>query len=63
MAELDQTLALAITGYAWLPELRRRAGGRPVPLRVMGQRRSSRVAWGGVGGDALESVDGLRSRS
>jgi fatty-acid peroxygenase len=38
MAEPDQTLALAIKGYAWLPDLRRRAGGRPVPLRVMGQR-------------------------
>ncbi len=38
MAELDQTLAIAIKGYAWLPDLRRRAGGRPVPMRVMGQR-------------------------
>jgi fatty-acid peroxygenase len=38
MAELDQTLALAIKGYAWLPDLRRRAGGRPVRMRVMGQR-------------------------
>ncbi len=38
MAELDQTLAVAIKGYAWLPDLRRRTGGRPVRMRVMGQR-------------------------
>jgi fatty-acid peroxygenase len=38
MPELDQTLAVAIKGYAWLPDLRRRAAGRPVPLRVMGRR-------------------------
>ncbi|MEV4639377.1 cytochrome P450 [Actinoplanes sp. NPDC049548] len=34
---IDQTLALAIKGYAWLPDLRREAGGGPVRLRVMGQ--------------------------
>lgn len=38
MPELDQTLALALKGYAWLPDLRRRAGGRPVPTRVAGRR-------------------------
>ncbi len=38
MPELDQTLAVEIKGYAWLPDLRRRAGGRPVRTRVMGRR-------------------------
>jgi fatty-acid peroxygenase len=38
MATLDQTLALAVKGYAWLPDLRRRAHGRPVPIRLGGQR-------------------------
>ena len=38
MAELDQTLALALKGYAWLPDLRRRASGRPVVTRVTGRR-------------------------
>ena len=38
MAQWDQAPAVAIKGYAWLPDLRRRAGGRPVPMRVMGQR-------------------------
>jgi fatty-acid peroxygenase len=38
MAELDQTLLAAIKGYAWLPDLRREAGGGPVHLRVMGQQ-------------------------
>ncbi len=38
MAHWDQTPAVAIKGYAWLPDLRRRAGGRPVPMRVMGRR-------------------------
>ncbi|WP_433793694.1 cytochrome P450 [Actinoplanes sp. CA-252034] len=37
MADLDQTLAVALKGYAWLPDLRRRAGGGPVRTRVMGQ--------------------------
>ncbi|MEU4560308.1 cytochrome P450 [Actinoplanes sp. NPDC023936] len=37
MAHLDQTLAVALKGYAWLPDLRRRASGRPVRTRVMGQ--------------------------
>ena len=35
---LDQTLAAAIKGYAWLPDLRHAAGEEPVHLRVMGQR-------------------------
>ncbi|WP_229073068.1 cytochrome P450 [Actinoplanes sp. DH11] len=38
MADLDQTLAVALKGYAWLPDLRRRSGGAPVRTRVMGQR-------------------------
>ncbi|GLY01332.1 cytochrome P450 [Actinoplanes sp. NBRC 101535] len=37
MADLDQTLALALKGYAWLPDLRRRSPGEPVRIRVMGQ--------------------------
>lgn len=37
MADLDQTLAVALKGYAWLPDLRRRAGGGPVRTRVLGQ--------------------------
>ncbi|BBH66403.1 fatty-acid peroxygenase [Actinoplanes sp. OR16] len=37
MADLDQTLAVALKGYAWLPDLRRRADGAPVRTRVMGQ--------------------------
>ncbi|MEV4278017.1 cytochrome P450 [Actinoplanes xinjiangensis] len=37
MADLDQTLAVALKGYAWLPDLRRRVGGGPVRTRVMGQ--------------------------
>jgi fatty-acid peroxygenase len=38
MATLDQTLALAVKGYAWLPDLRRRAHGRPAPIRLGGRR-------------------------
>lgn len=38
MAELDQTLAIAIKGYAWLPDLRRRADGPAVHTRVLGQK-------------------------
>jgi fatty-acid peroxygenase len=37
MADLDQTLAVALKGYAWLPDLRRRAGGGPARTRLMGQ--------------------------
>ncbi|WP_328466091.1 cytochrome P450 [Actinoplanes sp. NBC_00393] len=37
MADFDQTLAVALKGYAWLPDLRRRAGGGAVRTRVMGQ--------------------------
>ncbi|HWS34166.1 MAG TPA: cytochrome P450 [Actinoplanes sp.] len=37
MADLDQTLAVALKGYAWLPDLRRRSGGGPVRMRVLGQ--------------------------
>ena len=38
MADLDQTLTMALKGYAWLPDLRRRVGGGPALTRVMGQR-------------------------
>jgi fatty-acid peroxygenase len=34
---VDDTLGLAVHGYAWLPALRRNAGGAPVRTRVMGQ--------------------------
>jgi fatty-acid peroxygenase len=37
MADLDQTLAVALKGYAWLPDLRRRAGGGPAQTRVLGR--------------------------
>ncbi|MDY7084333.1 MAG: cytochrome P450 [Actinomycetota bacterium] len=37
MALLDQTLAFATLGYAWLPDLRRRHHGQPVPMRFGGQ--------------------------
>ncbi|MEV0895805.1 cytochrome P450 [Actinoplanes sp. NPDC049802] len=37
MADLDQTLAVALKGYAWLPDLRRRAGGGPARTRVLGR--------------------------
>jgi len=38
MAAPDQTLAAAIKGYTWLPDLRRGSHGRPVPIRVLGRR-------------------------
>ncbi|MEU1117434.1 MULTISPECIES: cytochrome P450 [unclassified Streptomyces] len=34
----DSTLALMVQGYAWLPDRRRRSGGRPVVCRLMGKR-------------------------
>src|SRR5690348_13815392 len=34
---LDQTLVLPIMGYAWLPDLRRRGGNQPVPMRLLGR--------------------------
>jgi cytochrome P450 len=37
MARLDQTLAIPIKGYAWLPDLRRRSHGQPARLRVLGR--------------------------
>jgi fatty-acid peroxygenase len=37
MADLDQTLAVALKGYAWLPDLRRRVGGGPVRTRLAGR--------------------------
>ena len=37
MVLIDQSAALLVKGYAWLPDLRRRSGGTPVRTRVMGQ--------------------------
>lgn len=34
----DSTLALMTTGYAWLPDRRRRSGGKPVRTRLLGKR-------------------------
>ncbi|GIF00282.1 cytochrome P450 [Paractinoplanes rishiriensis] len=36
MPLLDQALTAPIKGYAWLPDLRRRTHGRPVPIRLLG---------------------------
>ncbi|WP_333761807.1 cytochrome P450 [Streptomyces sp. IBSBF 2390] len=33
----DSTLALMTTGYAWLPDSRRRTGGKPVRTRLLGK--------------------------
>ena len=33
----DSTLALMAQGYAWLPDRRRRSGGKPVHCRLMGK--------------------------
>ncbi|GAA0531197.1 fatty-acid peroxygenase [Paractinoplanes ferrugineus] len=33
----DQTAAIPIKGYAWLPDLRRRTHGQPAPIRLMGR--------------------------
>ncbi|AQZ61831.1 Cytochrome P450 [[Actinomadura] parvosata subsp. kistnae] len=38
MLMLDDTLSLLLDGYAWLPGLRRRAGGEVVRTRLMGRR-------------------------
>jgi fatty-acid peroxygenase len=35
---LDSTLPVLLEGYGWLPDRRRRTGGRPVHTRLMGQR-------------------------
>ncbi|WP_433375899.1 cytochrome P450 [Actinoplanes sp. CA-142083] len=37
MDRLDQTLAIPIKGYAWLPDLRRRSHGQPVTMRLLGR--------------------------
>ncbi|GIM97016.1 cytochrome P450 [Paractinoplanes toevensis] len=34
---LDQTLAIPIKGYSWLPDLRRRTHGQPATIRVLGR--------------------------
>jgi fatty-acid peroxygenase len=38
MVAMDETLPLALNGYAWLPDRRRAANGAPVVTRLMGQR-------------------------
>ena len=38
MAMTEQTVSVALKGYAWLPDLRRAAHGRPVQTRVGAQR-------------------------
>nr|WP_296076870.1 cytochrome P450 [uncultured Actinoplanes sp.] len=38
MLVLDQTLAAAAKGYAWLPDLRRKHHGRPFVVRIAGRR-------------------------
>ncbi|GAB2926811.1 cytochrome P450 [Nonomuraea sp. N2-4H] len=38
MPVVDQTLMLLLKGYAWLPDLRRRAAGDVVRTRVLGRR-------------------------
>ncbi|MET0417259.1 MAG: cytochrome P450 [Actinoplanes sp.] len=38
MASFDQTIPAAAKGYAWLPDLRRRSHGRPIQIRLGGQR-------------------------
>ncbi|MGK5681207.1 cytochrome P450 [Actinoplanes sp. URMC 104] len=38
MALPDQTVPFAAKGYAWLPDLRRRFHGRPIPMRLGGMR-------------------------
>ncbi|MEU8893420.1 cytochrome P450 [Streptomyces sp. NPDC048442] len=35
---MDSTLPLLVKGYGWLPDRRRRAGGRPVHTRLAGRR-------------------------
>jgi fatty-acid peroxygenase len=37
MPRREQSLALTIKGYAWLPDLRRRGHGEPVPMRLLGR--------------------------
>jgi fatty-acid peroxygenase len=37
MPQIDQAPGVAIKGYAWLPDLRRRAHGRPVRVRLTGR--------------------------
>ena len=37
MAKLDHTLGIPVKGYAWLPDLRRRAQGQPVHIRLLGR--------------------------
>jgi fatty-acid peroxygenase len=37
MPRLEQSLALAIKGYAWLPDLRRAGHGMPVSMRLLGR--------------------------
>jgi fatty-acid peroxygenase len=59
MALLDQSLLIALKGYAWLPDVRRRTNGRPVPMRVMGQRA---IAIGGPEAARFFYADGNLQR-
>jgi fatty-acid peroxygenase len=59
MVPIDQTLLFTLKGYAWLPDLRRRANGRPVPIRVAGQRA---VAIGGPEAARFFYADGNLER-
>ncbi|GAA2630435.1 cytochrome P450 [Paractinoplanes durhamensis] len=52
---LDQTLAIPIKGYAWLPDLRRRTHGQPTPMRVLGRPA---VAIGGPAAARFFYADG-----
>ena len=59
MSHLDQTLLLALKGYAWLPDLRRRNNGRPTRVRLMGQPA---VAIGGPDAARFFYADGHLER-
>jgi fatty-acid peroxygenase len=59
MSHLDQTLLFALKGYTWLPDLRRRVHGRPVPLRFLGQPA---VAIGGPDAARFFYADGNLER-
>jgi fatty-acid peroxygenase len=59
MAHVDQSLLIALKGYAWLPDVRRRTNGRPAPMRVMGQRA---IAIGGPEAARFFYADGNLER-
>jgi fatty-acid peroxygenase len=59
MAPIDQSLLIALKGYAWLPDLRRRTNGRPAPVRVLGRRA---IVIGGPEAARFFSADGNLER-